>query len=145
MSETESLYPESVKDKICQLLMQGRSIRSICENEPGMPHESTVRLWASKLNTEFSTQYRRARDIQADCYADEIIDIADKSTQETSSADRLKFDARRWYVSKVLPKKYGDKLDLTSAGEKIGNDLSGFSSDQLAQLEVILSTQNPKT
>ena len=31
---------------------------------------------------------------------------------------RLRFDARKWAASKLDPKKYGDKLDLTNDGEK---------------------------
>ena len=32
---------------------------------------------------------------------------------------RLQVDVRKWMAGKLAPKKYGDKLDVTSAGEKI--------------------------
>jgi hypothetical protein len=32
---------------------------------------------------------------------------------------QLKVDALKWVVSKMLPKKYGDKIDITSGNEKI--------------------------
>lgn len=32
---------------------------------------------------------------------------------------RLKIDAKKWELSKLNPKKYGDKVDVTSDGEKL--------------------------
>ena len=32
---------------------------------------------------------------------------------------RLKIDALKWAASKSAPKKYGDKVDVTSDGEKV--------------------------
>jgi hypothetical protein len=77
-----------------------------------------------------SNQYARAREIQAQGFVEDLIEIADDSSndykelangrrvvdQEVVSRSRLRWDARRWHVSKVLPKFYGDKLDLTHAG-----------------------------
>ena len=37
--------------------------------------------------------------------------------KEFVARSRLKFDARRWSISKVLPKIYGDKLDLNHGGK----------------------------
>lgn len=152
------MFPESVKDQICELLMQGNSLRSICESNEGFPSESMVRKWAMDPNNPFSTQYARAREIQAERFADELIEIADgkdalKCVQVVghgadeqivmdAASTRLRLDARKWVISKVLPKKYGDKLDITSDGEKVGNDLSRFSLEQLGQLEAILNSQN---
>jgi hypothetical protein len=31
----------------------------------------------------------------------------------------LQVDARKWFASKVAPKKYGDKTDITSNGNTI--------------------------
>ena len=39
--------------------------------------------------------------------------------------NRLRIDTRKWMLSKMLPKIYGDKLDLTTKGEKIGITISG--------------------
>lgn len=39
--------------------------------------------------------------------------------------NRLRIDTRKWMLSKMLPKIYGDKLDLTSKGGKIGITISG--------------------
>lgn len=36
-------------------------------------------------------------------------------------AKRLEFQAKQWALSKMYPKKYGDRIDVTSKGEKINN------------------------
>lgn len=71
-----------------------------------MPAESTVRLWATEDREGFAAHYARAREGQADHYADEIIRIADEA--EDAQIGRLRVDARKWVASKLAPKKYGE-------------------------------------
>lgn len=56
----------------------------------------------------------RAREEQADGFADEIIDIADSVAPETGEVAKakLQIDARKWKAAKLAPKKYGEKLEL---------------------------------
>lgn len=105
-----SLYSQELADKICSLIAEGYSLRKICDME-GMPTKETVRVWLRDENkASFTAQYARARDEQADHYADEITEIAD--TEEDPQKARVRIDARKWVASKLKPKKYGDKLDL---------------------------------
>lgn len=126
-------YDKELADKICEALSQGASLRKICKAD-GMPGESTVRQWASNDVEGFYAQYTRARDIGLDCVADEVFEIADDGSDH--QRDRLRFDARRWYLSKLAPKRYGDKLtaELTGAdGGPIQSavDLTGVPTDAL--------------
>lgn len=86
-----------------------------------MPGQRTVFTWLNE-NEEFQQQYTRAKDSGLDVVADEAIEIADEDpgTLLTGATDtgavahqRLRFDARRWYLSKLAPKRYGDKLELS--------------------------------
>lgn len=110
-------YTQEIADKICNHLSEGNSLRSISQIE-GMPSVEAVRLWL-RTNEDFLAQYMRAREEQADHYADEIIGISD--TEEDPQKARVRIDARKWVASKLKPKKYGDKMDIdhTSQGEKI--------------------------
>lgn len=95
----------------CEALANGKSLRQICEAE-GMPSRSTVQKWLTE-DAGLSDQYARARSLQADHYAEEIIEIADNtSAQSDHNRDRLRIDARKWVAAKLAPKKYGDKLDV---------------------------------
>lgn len=77
-----------------------------------MPPAPTVCGWVAEDLEGFAEQYARSRDIGLDMVADHVIAIADGEDSEGDTArDRLRFDARRWYLSKMAPKRYGDKLE----------------------------------
>lgn len=90
---------------ICDKLASGQSLRAICR-ELGKP-ESTVRYWLRESGDAFP-QYVRARELQADCYFDQVIEIADDTTK-TPDDRRIAIDARKWAAGK-LNGKYSDKV-----------------------------------
>ena len=97
--------------------MEGYSIRKICR-DPDMPARSTIYKWIIE-DKNFSDQYTQAKRIQAHSLVDEMVDLADISDPLEAGKTRIQIDTRKWFASKVLPKIYGDKLDLTTDGEKI--------------------------
>ena len=127
------IYTEEEKTHIintmCEGIAEGQSMRTaIKEAEISF---STFYIWL-RDSEERSKQYARATNTRADVLFEEILDIADetsndiiytadgeKPNQEVINRSRLRIDARKWYLSKVMPKKYGDKLDVTSDNEKI--------------------------
>jgi len=102
-----SKYTKQLTRRICERLAAGETLRAICRDK-GMPAESTVRAWAMDDVNGFSAQYARAREIGYHSMFDDIIEIADNPDGDPAR-DRLRFDARRWFLSKALPKIYGDK------------------------------------
>lgn len=129
-----SKFTQELADTICDRLAGGESLRKICSGDD-MPAGSTVWLWLSE-NKLFSEQYARAREAQADKLADEIIEIADDGRNDTYQGEngeavnhdviarsRLRVDARKWYASKLAPKKYGDKVTQEHTG-RIDGELS---------------------
>lgn len=98
---------------ILERLSQGESLNAICKTE-GFPAESTVRAWAID-QPEFGAKYARAREMGMDARADRLRGLARKALgmkAEGVQAMRLIIDTEKWYLSKIAPKKYGDKLDL---------------------------------
>lgn len=108
--------------------MAGQSLRDIC-GKSGMPDKSTVFRWLA-INEKFRDQYARAREIQQEHHAEELLDIADdgrndwmasndeenlgyKLNGEHIQRSRLRVDARKWLMSKLAPKRYGDKTQIT--------------------------------
>ena len=69
----------------------------------------------------FADMYTRAREMQADTLADEIVHIGMTTTAKTAHRDRIRMDAFKWAAAKLAPKKYGDKHQVEHAG-KIGVD-----------------------
>jgi len=126
-----SEYNKIKAAKICEQLAMGKSLRTVCEDEE-MPSVFTVYYWMGKY-PEFSEQYARAKQDGAEAWAEEILDIADDGSNDWMSANdpenpgykqngeaiqraRLRVDSRKWLLSKLLPKKYGDKLDVNQTG-----------------------------
>ncbi len=145
-----STYSKEVILKLCDLIAtSSKGLRSICEENKELPSVSTIMNWLSDSSKEeFLEQYTRARVCQAEFMADEIIEIADDSSRDSvineegqksfnsefAARSRLRIDARKWKAAHLAPKKYGDKLDLTTKGEKINSpqiDLTKYSDEEL--------------
>jgi hypothetical protein len=129
-----SIFTQEIADEICEHLIEGMSLRSICLAD-NMPSAGTVCRWLA-AGPDFREQYERARDAQADTLADEMLDIADDGSNdwmERKDADdqsigwrengeaigrsKIRIDTRKWIASKLKPKKYGDKLDVEHGGK----------------------------
>ena len=131
MAGRPSSFSEEIAQEICLKLSLGESLRSIlsAEEKPAM---STVMRWLAE-KPEFQEQYARARQAQAEYWAEQIVEIADDSSQDTITNERgnevansewinrsrLRVDTRKWLMSKLLPKKYGDKIDHTHTGDMV--------------------------
>lgn len=101
-------------ERICEMLAAGQSMAQICRRKD-MPAESTVYKWLAEGGA-FSERYARAREQQADLYADEIIEIADACEPEAAAVAKAKarIDARKWLAARLAPKKYGDRVGLSA-------------------------------
>jgi hypothetical protein len=112
---TQSIYTGKLADLICTRLSEGESLRSICR-DPGMPTEGTVRGWSLRNHDNFDPRYRQARLLQLDAWADEILDIADQETRDPRDR-QVRVDTRKWLMSKIAPKRYGDRLQVAGEAE----------------------------
>ena len=107
-------YTSELTARICERLAVGESLRSICRDDE-MPSMASIFLWLSK-HPEFSEQYARAREAQAESHADRIVEIADDDTIDPNHK-RIMVDARKWVASKLKPKRYGDKAEVEHKGD----------------------------
>lgn len=157
------MYTPEVGNIICLRIAEGESLRSICLDD-GMPTKTTVMRWLQEEDkTDFRDQYTRARESQAEHYLDEIIEIADDCTDDVeaiiSSQEgaighrikqsaiqraRLQIDTRKWTMSKLAPKKYGDRMAL--AGD-VDNPMEMKHSGkvELSPAETYLAMLNGKS
>ena|SRR3990167_4947280 len=111
-------YTPELATEICSRIALGESVRSIVKDNK-MPSSSSVFNWLlDKDKKEFLEQYETARNIQAELMFEELLEIADTEEKDVMRS-RLMVDTRKWYLSKVLPKKFGDKMDLTTDGKPI--------------------------
>lgn len=119
-------YSQELADAICELVASGNSIRTICSAE-NMPAMSSIFKWL-RMHSIFAEQYARAKEAQVDAMGEELLDIADDTSNDVSGElgmpngvavqrAKLRTDTRKWLMGKLQPKKYGDKVDLNHGGE----------------------------
>ena len=115
---------ENLFDEICVRVSEGEALRNVLRAED-MPDKNTFYRWIRQDEAK-REQYARAADERAEALFEDIIDIADNNTADRCSdnaiavqRDRLRVDSRKWIASKLNPKKYGDKVDVTSGGKEI--------------------------
>ena len=128
-------------------IAEGESLRSVCR-DPKMPSIRTVIRWLMKGEpADFCHHYARAREVQAETFADDLMEIADdgrndwmeihdngecigyKVNGEAVARSKLRADTRKWVAERMLPKKYGTKVGLehgvTGTLEEFLRDVSG--------------------
>lgn len=135
MTWTEENKPKAI-ELILDCIADGQSLKSIIDgrSREEVPAYSTFMVWLSE-DKELAEKYTRACEERADLIFEDIIQIADDSGTDLSVSEqgflqvngeainrsRLRIDARKWALSKMNPKKYGDKVDVTTKGETLNN------------------------
>lgn len=112
-----TIYTTELADKICEKVAK-QSLNKVTKDK-GMPDISTIFRWlVDEDKKEFCDKYEKACDERTEHMFEEINEISDNTKGEVQR-DRLRVDTRKWYLSKMKPKKYGDKVDFTSGGKRI--------------------------
>lgn len=127
-------YTQELADTICAELALGKPLRTVCLID-GMPQAPTIFKWIREIE-EFAKQYARAKEEATDAMAEEILAISDETdegqvitekgdgTTEIKREDmlghrKLRIETRKWLMAKMKPKRYGDKMDMTTNGESL--------------------------
>jgi hypothetical protein len=111
---------------IIDRVTHGRSLSSVLR-EDDMPY---LRVFQIKIERDekYKAQYDKAVQDRADRLADEIMELADEDMPEHLQGPgasawvqqkRLQVDARKWIASKLKPRTYGDRLDVSVSDNRI--------------------------
>lgn len=132
------IYSEELADRVCTRLAEGQTLNEICRADD-TPSKQTVTQWVLKDVDGFADRYAQAREAGYHVMADEVLEIADDGRNdwmerngkddegwqlngEHFQRSRLRVDSRKWMLSKVLPKIYGDRVDVNA---KVEGDIPG--------------------
>jgi len=108
-----------IMDQIMVQLELGRSLVQVCK-EPGLPDRETISRWI-RDEPGYAAKYAYARAMQADTLFSEMAEVEAKVQAGTmdSHAARVVLDSMRWRASKLAPKVYGDRLDVSVSDTRI--------------------------
>lgn len=122
-----STYSDEIAESICVLIAEGHTLRQACR-EMGL-HQTTVHRWLA-MYKNFGELYVRASQIKLLSMADDILEIADDSRNdwieresksgqvyevpdhEVVNRSKLRVDTRKWLLTKLMPKTFGDKVTV---------------------------------
>ncbi len=115
--ETESFGFDVEKVLLILMTMEeGLSLRAACASNDVAP--STFLRWVD-ADSELAEQYTRARGRLLDVKAEELEEIGERAASAKTAVEvaglRLQSDNRKWLLSKLVPKKYGEKLAVGGA------------------------------
>lgn len=121
-------YTSELATEICDAIAaNSKGVKKLCAENPHWPNKDTIFTWI-KNNDEFSDQYARAKQCQVELLIDELLEIADDSSQdilfneegkevydnERVARSRLRIDTRKWLACKLVPRVYGVKPEGTA-------------------------------
>lgn len=132
---------ETIMTAIFKFIEDGDSLRKAVALNPEvkhlktkikMPVMSTVMKWLTE-SEHYARRYTLAMDQRAEAIFEDILDIADDVGQDlvqnadgvmvvnhaVIQRDRLRVDARKWNLSKMNPKKYGDRQMIEAKIQEI--------------------------
>ena len=150
-------YSQEKADEICIRMADGESLRSICRDEH-MPDMSTVLRWLGRKELDhFRLQYAHAREVGLEQMAGEILEIADDTRLDTSynkhgdevannewiQRSKLRVDTRKWILSKLLPKKYGDRVINEHTGSD-GGPIEISETERAAKVKALIAAANQR-
>ena len=129
-------YSEDEIDTIFKRIINAISINNMSLRAAlrmhGMPTSETFFKWID-ADKDKTIQYTRACEQRADNIFEEILEIADDSSNDVKITEdgiqtvnsefvqrsKLRVDARKWMLGKMNPKKYGDKsTTILEGGDK---------------------------
>ena len=131
MREKAPKYTPEIAKAVCDLLTDGMSLRKVCKQLNVA--KSTILDWRDNNINGFGVQYTRAREIGYLELAEDLLEISDDGSNDWIASNdpenpgyklngehvqrsRLRTDTRKWLLSKMLPKVYGDKTAVEHSG-----------------------------
>jgi hypothetical protein len=133
---------QEIFDGLINWISNGYSLTSFCKEN----HVSTETAFQLIDKDEVNTKrYARAREIQAELFFDKIQDVANKRDEDHTpftganviQRDKLIIDSLKWQASKMLPKKYGDKIEVDQKLEHSGS----IQVEQITGMRIVSTSE----
>lgn len=119
-TDVKTRIPIEIFDEIFFRISEGESLLKICKSSHMPPYSTLYRTISN--DAELREKFILAKDVGLEKHADEIREICDEDIAYNDHAavqkQRLRIDTRKWLLSKLAPKKFGDKVDVNHGGQE---------------------------
>jgi hypothetical protein len=131
---------DRVFEEVCAFVSAGCSLSDIARAYD----VNIATVWrATDRSPERAQAYARAQAERAHVYAGRITDLAMLTTRGLvdPQAARVALDAYKWTASKLVPKTYGDKLEVEARVEmSVSDALNGLSASPVPPIPALPKT-----
>jgi len=142
----QTTYDDALANAICDRIASGEGLKEICDTKNRTI--GTVLHWVVYDRNGFAEKYAKACMARAMIWAEEIQTICDDGRNdwmerngkdspgwlingEHVARSRLRVDTRKWFLSKLLPKVFGDRIALTGA------DGGAIKTEQMLKVDAL--------
>ena len=151
-------YTSALAEEICNAIAcTSAGLKKLCNDNKHWPERRNIYHWLKK-HEEFRLQYAHAKTCQIETLIDEILDIADDTSNDTIikidsegnekvicnsewiNRSRLRIDSRKWLASKLAPKIYGDRAYIESRIDDTNFSIENMDWEKItpAQAKIVI-------
>ncbi|NRA92147.1 MAG: hypothetical protein HRU26_05585 [Psychroserpens sp.] len=125
-----SEYDFELCKEICEEIANGGYIMDVLKQNKNYPSWSTFRRWKNE-HEELQTLYVKAQQDKTEPIISHIkkVQLMALNGEIEPSVANVVIQTDKWLSSKFYPKMFGDKVDLTTKGDKIATPV--FTSNPL--------------
>jgi hypothetical protein len=115
-----SIYDFEMCKEICKRVAMGEHIKAVLDSSDHYPDYSTWCNW-KRDNQELFDLYTKAIQDKAEMVTFEINQTMQDMRDGIIEAPvgRILIDTLKWYASKFYPRMFGERVDITTDGDKI--------------------------
>jgi len=108
---------DELKGDLLKDISEGASVAALVRSEK-YPSYATIFKWLGE-DEGFRLAYEKAFQLRAETMFEEMLEIADNPDKEADvNRDRLRVDTRKWALARMNPRKFGDKVEMSSDPER---------------------------
>jgi len=127
-------FDEKIAREICKAIStSSKGLKRLCAENKNWPSRAHIYSWFED-HLSFKDSYARAKQNQIESLVDDIIEIADDSSNDWTYDEekgrevvnhehinraRLRIDTRKWLAAKLCPRLYGDKTNKDDENDAI--------------------------
>jgi hypothetical protein len=134
-------YTAELAAEICEAVALGHPLQDLCDERAHWPARATIYRWQDQ-HPEFREMFKRARELKAHRFVDEMPDIAEGASAENVRVAELRIKTRQWIAGKLARDAYGDQAPTVAVQNNF--NVTGIAADVANKLDQLAETAGPK-